>query len=90
MNGQPRPDPHDILAAEAARTLAPPKPPTAAELSELRSYAVAVAALAAKAGQLAPALPGHEWRCRSAAAELAKLQVEAWQRVAQLEKEVKR
>lgn len=85
------PDPHAVLAAHAAeREFGRPKPPTAAELSELRSYAVAVAALAAKAGQLAPALPGHEWRCRSAAAELAKLQVEAWQRVAQMEREIKR
>jgi hypothetical protein len=85
------PDPHAVLAAHAAeREFCRPKLPTPAELSELRSYAVAVAALAAKADRLVAAMPAHQWRVRGAAAELAKLQVEAWQRVAQMEREIKR
>lgn len=79
MNGQPRPDPHDILRAEAAeRTLASPKLPTPAELSELRSYATALSGLAANAAKLDAILPGQQWRVRDAAATLNQLRLEAW------------
>lgn len=88
MNARLRPSLDDILRAEAAeRAFQRPAAVTNADVQELRSYASALASIVAKADRLAPALAGHAWRVRGAVADLAKLNREAWARLAQMERQ---